>query len=204
MPTVAVVGLKETRAALKKLAPTILKEMNKEIIVVLKEIVIDAKSKVPSSMPEELHNWNDNGKEHRGRVRARAFPRYDAAKVKKGIKYSAKLGKNTRTGFRAAYSIINESAAGSIIETAGRKSGSAGDPESQSNNPSAGSHFIKILNAHFGSLKRLETPVGFKNTKKEEGRLLIPAINRNGNRARDAIVKAITKAERRFNEGIRY
>ena len=76
MPVV-VSGVPELRKALKKYAPDLLKEMNNEIRLVLKEVTAEAKAKVPGQVPGNLYNWADTGKEPVSKVAGRrAFPKY--------------------------------------------------------------------------------------------------------------------------------
>ena len=83
------------------------------------------------------------------------------------------------------YTLINKSAAGGIIETAGRRSGADGSSESKSNNKDAGSRFVLSMN-RVGALKDFAGK-GQMTT----GRLLYAAYDRNNGKALDAIMKAI-------------
>jgi hypothetical protein len=99
----------ELRKALKKFAPDLGKETQKEIANSLKPIVKEAKGFVTNS---PLSNWARPGGK---------FPVFDASIIKKGIGYKTTPSKPNRRGFRALAQIRNMSAAGAIYETAGRR-----------------------------------------------------------------------------------
>lgn len=189
---VKVSGLIETQKALKDLAPDLYAEMRKEIRVALRTVQKDAKSMVQPAV-YGLYNWQDTGAAVKSRTsRERAFPKYDPKVIKSGLTYSLGKSKRNRAGYVALYSLFNKSAAGAIIETAGRKNGFKGDPRSQSNNPHAGAHFIASIQGTYG---------GFATTGKsriDQGRLLIKAVEQDQGRVYDSVFKAIAKAERLF------
>lgn len=183
MPIV-VEGIVGLRKALKEYAPELRKELDKQVVEAIRPIIEDARSKVPDTWP--LRNWNAPGYERKSRTsRARAFPSFDAGVVRKGLVYSLGQQRNSRTGFVSMYTLINKSAAGGIIETAGRRSGSDGSSESKSNNKDAGSRFVLSMN-RVGALKDFAGK-GQMTT----GRLLYAAYDRNNGKALDAIMKAI-------------
>lgn len=188
---VKVSGLIETQKALKNLAPDLYKQMRKEITVALKTVQKDAKSMVEPAV-YGLYNWQDTGAAVKSRTsRERAFPKYDPKVIKSGLTYTLGRSKRNRAGYVALYSLLNKSAAGAIIETAGRKNWN-GDSRSQSNNPNAGSHFNKAIQSTYG---------GFAKTGKsriDQGRLLIKAVEQDQGKVYDAVFKAINKAERLF------
>lgn len=190
MPVV-VEGIVGFRKALNKLAPDIKKEMDKEVREALKPIIADARSKVPAMAPGGLFNYNYPGYERKSRTsRKRAFPDYDPKAVRKGLTYTLAT-RRMNTGFVSLFSLLNKSATGAIIETAGRKN-AGGDPQSQSNNPGAGSRFIGAMNG-VGAL------VDYAGRGREStGRLLYAAYARNQGKALDATMKAIDKAKSIF------
>ena len=193
MPVV-VEGVPELKKALKKFAPDLLKEMNAEIRVALKEVTDDAKSKIPSQAPGGLYNWQDNGKESVSRTsRATAFPKYNARVIRRGLTYSLGRGKRNRSGFASLYSLLNKSASGAIAETAGRLSGASGSSRSQSNNPQAGARFISGMNG-IGAMKSID------RRQKNTGRILYAAYVENEGKALDAVFKAIDKAAKALKE----
>lgn len=189
MPVVVegVVGL---RKALGKLAPDIKKELDKEVRAALKPIIADARSKVPASAPGGLYNYNNPGYERKSRTsRQRGFPSYDAKAIRKGLTYSVSPSRVRNSGFVSLFTLLNRSASGAIVETAGRLSGGAGSMKSQSNNPDAGRRFIGAMNG-IGGL------VDYAGRGREStGRLLYAAYARNQGKALDATMKAIQNAK---------
>lgn len=189
---VRVSGLIETRKALKKLAPDLYKEMNKEIGTALRAVVKDARGMVQPSV-NGLYNWQDTGTLVKSRSsRQRAFPKYNSKIIKKGLTYSTGKSKTNKSGFVTLYSLLNKSAAGSIIETAGRLNGMKGDPRSQSNNALAGEHFNKSIQATYGGFSKIG------KGRYDQGRLMAKAIDKNEGKAQDAIFKAIDKTTKLF------
>ena len=188
---VKVSGLIETQKALKDLAPDLYTEMRKEIRVALRTVQKDAKSMVEPAV-YGLYNWQDTGAAVKSRTsRERAFPKYDPKVIKSGLTYSLGKSKRNRSGYVALYSLFNKSAAGAIIETAGRKNW-RGDPRSQSNNPHAGAHFNAAIQGTYGGLATTG------KSRIDQGRLLIKAIEQDQGRVYDSVFKAIAKAERLF------
>jgi len=195
---VMVSGLIETRKALKKLAPDLLEQMNKEIRTAMKVVVGDAKNMIQPSI-NGLYAWQDNGKEVTSRTKAktplapnlRAFPKYDPKVVRKGITYSIAAQKRNSAGFVGMYSLFNKSAAGAIIETAGRKNFN-GSPKSRSNNPNAGAHFIRSIQSTYGGMDQ----VGQR--REDRGRIIFKAVYKDQGKLQDAVFKAIAKAEHLF------
>lgn len=192
MPVV-VEGVPELKKALKKYAPDLLKEMNAEIKVALKEVTTAAKAKVPSQSPGGLYNWQDTGTVSKSRTgRATAFPKYNANVIRRGLTYSLGKSKPNRSGFSSLYSLLNKSASGAIAETAGRAN-PAGSPRSQSNNPDAGKRFISGMNG-IGAMKSLD------RRQASTGRILFAAYAENNGKALDATFRAIDKATKLFKE----
>lgn len=202
MPVV-VSGIPELKKALKKYAPDLLKEMNSEIKVALKEVTDDAKAKVPGQAPGRLYNWNDNGVEAVSRTsRERGFPKYNARVIRKGLTYSIGRSKRNRQGFSSLFSLLNKSAVGAIVETSGRLNAygrpQAGNHHSKntkeygaSNNPEAGRMFVGSMNG-VGPLKQ------YDKFARGKGRLLFAAYAENNGKALDATFRAIDKANRAF------
>ena len=187
MPVV-VEGIVGLRKALRNYDTNLLKEFDTKVRAELKPIVNDAKSKVPNTAPGNLYNWTDTGRQRKSRTgRARAFPSYNASLIKKGLTYSLAKNRQDKTGFVSMFTLFNRSAAGAIIETAGR-SNPFGSSRSESNNPNAGRTFIGAMN-DIGGLKDYQGQ-GQKTT----GRLLFAAYWRNQGKALDAIMKAIDVA----------
>lgn len=188
MPIVieGVVGL---RKALSKLAPDIKKELDKEVREALKPIIADARSKVPSSAPGGLYNWNSPGYTRKSRTgRTEGFPNYDSRIIRKGLTYSTKASRMQNTGFVSLFALLNKSRTGAIIETAGRLN-PQGDPRSKSNNPNAGARFIGAMNG-VGGLKDYSG-----RGKNSTGRLLYAAYYRNQGKALNAVLKSLETAK---------
>lgn len=189
---VKVSGLIETRKALKKLAPDLYQQMNTEIRDALKVVQKDTKNLVQPNVTG-LYNWQDKGVVVKSRTsRERAFPKYNPQVIKRGITYSLAMQKRNSAGFVGMYTLFNKSAAGAIIETAGRKNFN-GDSRSQSNNPNAGAHFNRAIQSTYGGLKQ----VGQR--RENRGRLLLRAVYEDQGKLQDAVFKAIAKAEHLFN-----
>lgn len=188
---VSVERFDEVRRAIRKIAPDIYKQMNKEIAVALKSVVNDARTHVPDGIAG-LYNWNE--KERKSRTgKTRAFPQYNASVIRRGLTYSLAGGKISDSGFKAFYHLLNKSAAGAIMETAGAVSGFRTSARSQSNNPNAGAYFNMQVNNTVGSLEK----VG-----KHTGRLMAAAYKRNQGKALDQTMAAINKAADLFNNRV--
>lgn len=187
MPVV-VEGIVGLRKALKNYGSELLKEFDDNIKSELKPILADAKSKVPSQPPGNLYNWADKGIERKSRTsRARAFPSYNPTLIKRGLTYSLGKNRQDRTGFVSMFTLFNRSAAGAIIETAGRLN-PYGTSANGSNNPDAGRRFVGAMNG-IGALKDYKG-----QGRMTTGRLLYAAYYRNQGKALDAIMKAIEEA----------
>jgi hypothetical protein len=185
---------------LRKFDPELLKEMNAEIRAVMVPLRNKARGYAPSPQPDNLYNWAEGttGKTITARNsmfrtfntegRLRLFPLYDHAEAVKGIYYSQAPSKRNRNGWQALYYVANRSAAGSIYETAGRKN-PGGDPNSKSNNPNAGAHFINRMGPLYG------------DKQAERGRMIFRAWKEDKGKAQDAVVMALNKTIAAFNQG---
>ena len=192
MPVV-VSGVPELKRALKQFAPDLRKQMDDEIRTALKEVTNAAKAKVPDQAPGGLYNWQDNGSESKSRTsRARAFPKYNARIIRRGLTYSMGRTKRNMSGFAGLYTLFNKSASGAIAETAGRLSGASGSRRSESNNPNAGARFISGMNG-IGAMKSVD------GRQKSTGRILFAAYVENEGKALDATFRAIDKAAKALN-----
>ena len=183
MPTV-VKGVTEARRVLAKVSPELYKQMNARITVGLKDVQNLARSEVADNI-FGLSRFTDTGVVRESRTsRARAFPMYNAALVRKGLTYSIGKQKRTNNGFTALYSMLNKSAAGAIIETAGRLN-PYGDENSQSNNTDAGAHFINAITGTFGELQQTG------KTRKTQGRLMGDAVSQRKAKLTHEILRSI-------------
>jgi hypothetical protein len=210
MPT-EVSGALELRKALKKIEPALAKESEKEIRNLLKVVVKNARGFVPSEAP--LSGWGKAVGVWENRV-------FSPSDIKRGIGYSTSPSRPNKRGFRSLATIFNKSAAGSIYETAGRKSGpdgrkqapsvysyaNAGTPQakrnpykvrssdrsfSQSANPNAGRQFIGALPELVDSQ---QSNAAGRRTRKTKGRLIFRAWAEDQGKTNAAVMKAIEKS----------
>lgn len=197
MPVV-VSGVVELRKALRKLAPDIKSEMDKEVREALKPIIKDARAHVPSTAPGGLINWNSPGYDRKPRVPGKksAFPSYNQTVIRRGLTYSIANSRVDKSNLTSLFTLFNKSRVGAIIETAGRKN-PGGNPNSKSNNPDAGRRFIGAMNG-VGGLKDYAG-----RGRDSSGRLLYAAYARNQGRALNATLMAVDKAKQRLYTRIR-
>ena len=190
---VQIEGVVEFQKALRKFAPDIMKQLQADVRPLLRETTSAAKAKLPAQMGYELRNLNYPGYERKSATtRSRAFPSYDVSEIRRGLTYCVAASKPNRSGYVSVARMLNKSAIGGIIETAGRKN-LYGSGRSQSNNPDAGGHFIRALsNSEVGALKQ------YGRNEKTKGRLLFAAWYERQNRLMPKVIEAYDKAARRF------
>lgn len=198
-----VTGLVELRKGLKKFAPDLAKESQKEIGGLLRSITNKAKGFVPSEAP--LSGWASSSG-----LWGESSRRYDSAEIRRGITYSAALGKPNKRGFRSVAAIYNKSAAGAIYETAGRKN-PMGQPPAQrtiayrggkivpawqsgkdintSANPKAGKQFIDSMGEMY--VAKRQVGQGGRVGRKMNGRLIFRAWGEDQGRVNAKVLKAI-------------
>jgi hypothetical protein len=194
MPVV-VEGIVGLRKALRSYAPDLQKQMDTEIRTAMKEVIGDARRRVPATT--RLYNWVDTGKSRMSRTgRATPFPAYNPTLIRRGLTYSLARQRGNRVGFVSLFTLFNKSAIGAIVETAGRANPN-GSSRSQSNNPNAGSMFNTTLSNEVGALKSYKS-----GDRKSTGRLLYAAYADNQGKALDAIMAAINKATNAFNQRV--
>jgi len=196
-----ITGVEPTLKAMRKFDKDLTKQMNIEIKDAMITIRDKARGDVPQGFPTYLSGWEKRGKIQSQAVfntsgRVRKFPLFDTAEVKAGIVYRQGKSIQNRQGYRAQYYVRNNSAAGAIYETAGRKSGAdgqnwvgpkgRGDNVSRSNNPDAGKLFIGAMGSLYGK--------GF-----DRGRLIFKAWEQDQGKATLAVTTAIDKAVKIFN-----
>jgi len=198
---VEVVGLKEAIVAMRKLQPDLERNLKIEIKEVLKPIVKKAKGYAPADI-SGLSSWTFKARS--GKINAKTsgfrvghFPLYNVNQVRAGIKSEIFPTKANTRGFISLVRIVNQTAAGAIFETAGRKN-PGGQPwnknskshrYSHSNNPDAGLHFINSMGATM------------QGSGKFRGRLIYRAWHEDQGRALAAIMKALQKTS---NQSVRY
>jgi len=98
-----------------------------------------SKQELPSNQ-NVLSGWLKQAQPQEGQ--RRPFPAYDQETARKEIKYKLGPNKKNRSGYSVYNYVSNESAAGAIYETAGRKTGGS---QGASLNPDAGIQFIQAL-----------------------------------------------------------
>jgi len=187
MPIVEIRGNSDLRKALRKFAPDLNKQLNKELGIALRPVVAKARGFVESKSP--MSGWAARSFSEGN------FPVYNAATIKRGIVYSTAVSKPNKNGFTSLARIINKSAAGAIYEQAGITNpkglpwvgpkGPSGGRYSHSNNPKAGEKFISKLPPIVSSLKG-------------RGRLIYRAWRDSRGVAEGAAMTAIDKATREF------
>ena len=166
MPT-ELKGANELRRALKKFSPDLDKETRDEMVGFLKPIVKKARGFLPS-------NSDAPSGFVKHEVKTAKFPMYDAAEARRGIGYKLTPTKPNRQGWSQSVSIHNKTAAGAIVETAGRKSGMTGNfsPRFQ------------------GS---------FAGHNKMQGRAMFKAYDQDQGKAKVGVIRALEKAAAKFN-----
>lgn len=165
-----VIGGVALRKALKKFEPDLAKETSKEIASFVKPVASKARGFLPSN-EEAPSGWlkRDNAK---GKWATRY---YDKAEASRGISYKTTPSKKNSRGFVALASVLNKSAAGTIYETAGRKSGITGN-------------FTPRLG---GQIKG--------RSQKSSGRAIFRAFEEDGGKATLGVLRAIEKSAAKFN-----
>jgi len=197
-----VTGALELRRALKKLAPDLAKESQREISGLLRSITNKARGFVPSEAP--LSGW---GKAVG--VWGTSARRYDSGEIKRGITFSAAPSKANKNGFRSLATIYNKSAAGAIYETAGRKN-PMGQPSqastrgkyssyidtsskvNKSANPNAGKQFIGAMGEMYKAQR--QEGQGGRVSRKMNGRLIFRAWGEDNGKVNARVLKAIEKS----------
>jgi hypothetical protein len=228
MPT-EIKGALELRVALRKFAPDLSKETQKEMAAALRTVTSKARGFVPSDS-QVLSNWAKPIASEK--INYRPFPRYSSFDAKRGITYKTTPSRPNRSGFVALARILNTSAAGAIYETSGRKNAAGriqadtrevviptwrrdtgvgehryttttGKNYGHSLNPNAGKQFIDNLN-ETGQLVNAR-PVGLKGrpSRKQTGRLIFRAWAEDNGRANTAVIKAIENSALKFDQATR-
>jgi len=186
MPKMPVVvqGTGELLKALRAFEPDLAKNLNKEIRAAMTPVQKKAQGYVPDGM-YGLSRWEfkTSGKKINAQTSAFAttsFPKFNPGIVKRSIRISIGKQKKNSKGFISFYRITNISAAGQIMEMAGRVNPDGRNkPPSKSDNPGAGDWFIHHLH---GDL------VG---KDKHRGRILFRAAEENQGRVTGKILKAL-------------
>jgi hypothetical protein len=207
------------RKALKKFAPDLAKETQKEMASLLKPITAKAKGFIPSQAP--LSGWGKSPVTGR-------FPEWSSSAAKRGIGYKTSPSKPNKSGFRSLARIQNASAAGAIYETAGRVNPNgreqgasfivqvpghadfgankvgANKNQGRSRNPEAGSIFVQAMN-QYGQIVDANNQTGRgRRSRKMKGRAIFRAWKEDGGKTNAAVLKAIEKARDKFNSAVGY
>lgn len=180
------------RKALREFEPELAKELTREMALAVKPVIVKARGFVPNTS-SVLTNWQKDNVKQNWKWASRAF---DSQIIKKGITFRTSPSKKNKQGFQALASILNQSAAGAIFETAGRKHpwGQPWDPSSSNNrysrspNKYAGRDFIAAAN-------NLSPITGQGN---DRGRLIYRAWEEDHGKAQDGVIRAIEKAANSF------
>jgi hypothetical protein len=166
MPT-ELKGANELRKALKKFSPDLDKETREAMVGFLKPLVKKARGFLPS-------NADAPSGFVKHEVKTAKFPMYDAAEARRGVGYKLTPTKPNRQGWVQTVSIHNKTAAGAIVETAGRKSGVSGN-----------------FSPRFSG--------SFAGSGKMQGRAMFKAYSEDQGKAKAAIIKALEIAAAKFN-----
>ena len=166
MPT-ELKGANELRKALKKFSPDLDKTTRDEMVGFLKPIVKLARGFLPS-------NSDAPSGFVKHEVKTAKFPMYDASEARRGIGYKLTPTKPNRQGWSSTVSIHNKTAAGAIVETAGRKSGLSGN-------------FSPRFSGQFAGRGKMQ------------GRAMFKAYDQDKGKAKAAVIKALEKAAAKFN-----
>ena len=178
-------GNADFRKALRRFAPDINKQLNKELGQALRPIAAKARGYAPSN-GDVLSGWRNRS------FNEGSFPTYNQATVKSKIGFKSTPSKVNSRGYSSAVIIYNNSRAGAIYESAGRNGlqgqpwvgpkGPAGHKYSHSRNPKAGEQFIASMPELTGSLKG-------------RGRLIFRAWAESKGKTEGAVMQALSKAE---------
>ena len=160
----------ELRKSLRKFSPDLAKELPKEIAAALKPITKTAKGYLPDEN-NVLSGWLPR------QMSEGTFPTYTARVAKRGVGYKSSPSKPNRRGFRSLARVFNNSAAGAIYETMGRKT--------------PNSRFVQ------NQMNKYNAPM--KGDGKMQGRALFRAYEENNGKAREAVLKAIQGAANKLN-----
>jgi hypothetical protein len=164
-------------------------DMYKNVRASLKQPMLKTSAKAKQYLPSNqnvLSGWLKQAEPQEGQ--RRPFPAYDQATARAGIKYKLGPNKRNRKGYSVYNYVSNESAAGAIYETAGRKTtGSQG----ASLNPNAGIQFIAALPQVEDAT--MAGSVG-RRGRKNKGRAIYKAWKEEQGDAYKEIQKAIDKA----------
>jgi len=192
-------GAVELRAAMRKFTPDLANNLEAYMAHALRPIVSKARGDVPAEAP--LSTWALYSRQKKGK-----FPFYNAAEIKAGIDSSTEPTKPNRRGFAYAAEVVNSTATGSIIETAGRKNpngrkqaqrGDTSRRYSQSANPYAGKQFIDALEPIFKAQSKNHK--GASGRRKMNGRLIFKAWGEDQGKISGNILGVVDRTIKEFH-----
>ena len=138
MPVV-VNGVREFLKAIDEIDEDMFKNVKASLKTPMIKVANLSKQEFPDN-DKVLSGWLKQAQPQEGQ--RRPFPAYDQNTARQGIKYKLGPNKKNRSGYSVYNYVSNESAAGAIYETAGRKTGGS---QGASLNPDAGIQFIQAL-----------------------------------------------------------
>jgi hypothetical protein len=222
MPT-EVENYVQVRLALKRFAPDLSKQTQKEMANALRPVVARARGFIPADA-QLLSGWVKSTASI-DTTNYRAFPTFNSSDAKRGLGYRVTPSRPNKSGFVSLARIQQSNAGGAIYETAGRlnKNGKkqgpmvlrylngvydqtthTGKQYSKSLNPNAGQQFMESINST-GELVNAR-PKGMKGrpTRKQTGRALYRAWAEDNGVANAAVIKAIENSIANFVKATTY
>ena len=222
MPT-EVENYVQVRLALKRFAPDLSKQTQKEMANALRPVVARARGFIPADA-QLLSGWVKSTASI-DTTNYRAFPTFNSSDAKRGLGYRVTPSRPNKSGFVSLARIQQSNAGGAIYETAGRlnKNGKkqgpmvlrylngvydqtthTGKQYSKSLNPNAGQQFMESINST-GQLVNAR-PKGLKGrpTRKQTGRALYRAWAEDNGVANAAVIKAIENSIANFVKATTY
>jgi hypothetical protein len=222
MPT-EVENYVQVRLALKRFAPDLSKQTQKEMANALRPVVARARGFIPADA-QLLSGWVKSTASI-DTTNYRAFPTFNSSDAKRGLGYRVTPSRPNKSGFVSLARIQQSNAGGAIYETAGRlnKNGKkqgpmvlrylngvydqtthTGKQYSKSLNPNAGQQFMESINST-GQLVNAR-PKGMKGrpTRKQTGRALYRAWAEDNGVANAAVIKAIENSIANFVKATTY
>ena len=196
---VEVKGLAETLSAMRQFEPDLAKNLNKEIRALMTPVQKKAQAYVPSENPlPHLRNWMLSSSKKKitketSAFRRGTFPKFNASLVRRGIKIYIGKTKPNNKGFSTFYRLTNITAAGGIMETAGRLNPGGrktthevmlnkrfkpiaftvhSTKDSGSNNPEAGLEFINGIGGRLQGHEKMRGRLLYRAWNEDEGKTL--------------------------------
>jgi len=183
---VSIDGVADTLKLIRKFDPELNKAMNREVRAAMIPFRDAARGYIPAN-GQMLSGWSKPVASAET-SKYRAFPRFDSTAIRQGIVYRQGASKGNQAGFSNVYYVANLSAPGGIYETAGRLSAPA--RASRSLNPHAREQFLDRANT-YGIMR---------GEGKKRGRLIYRAWYEDNGKAYLAVIHAIQKTSRGFNQ----